>query len=269
MTYVDYACGLIRKSPVGAPLYTKRIAQNIATNFALNLSDAAAAAAVAIKRIMDNKIIPELRFYQKGIYFRTSVTPFGEVGIDKKQLIADKYLLPNKGYETGLYLLFNMGITTQMPNECVIATNAAKQCARKDKKLGVVIKPPKVEICAENKVYLQTLDALDCLSKAPVDAENPYRIIANYINENDLCYEKLLSLAYSYYGKNTIMQLAQTAAKGSDEQMKLHLDKDAFRVLIESIHETTSITISEPVDTLEISAMLYTLASDEQRKILK
>ncbi len=33
--------------------------------------------------------------------------------------------------------------------------------------------------------------------------------------------------------------------------------------------EATSFTISEPVESLEISAMLYSLATDEQKQILK
>lgn len=78
-----------------------------------------------------------------------------------------------KGYETGLILLHRMGLTTQMPKEHVIATNMAKECVRTDKKLGVVIKPPKVKISAENKAYLQILDALELLDKAPIDAEHP------------------------------------------------------------------------------------------------
>ena len=35
--------------------------------------------------------MPELRCYQKGVYYRTAATPFGEIGINKEQLIADKY----------------------------------------------------------------------------------------------------------------------------------------------------------------------------------
>lgn len=163
---------------------------------------------------MDGNIVPELRFYQKGIYFRTVVTPFGERGIDREKLIADKYLLPNKGYETGLALLHHMGLTTQMPKEQVIATNVARECARTDKKLGVVIRPPKVAVNADNRAYLQTLDALELMEKAPVDAEHPYEIIANYIRENDLLYEKLLFFADRYYSRNTIMQLAHTAGEG-------------------------------------------------------
>ena len=65
------------------------------------------------------------------------------MGINKEKLIADKYILPDIGYETGLTLMNNLGLTTQISNERVIATNLAKDCVRSDKKLGVTIKPPK------------------------------------------------------------------------------------------------------------------------------
>lgn len=214
MTYVDFTCDLLQQVPPGMPIYIRQLAEKIAKQFALEMKDAAVAASVAVKRIMDGNIIPELRFYQKGIYFRTAVTPFGERGIDREKLIADKYMLPDKGYETGLGLLHRMGLTTQMPKEQVIATNAARDCARTDKKLNIIIKPPKVAVNASNRAYLQTLDALEFMEKAPVDAEQPYEIIANFIRENNLLYEKLLFFADRYYNRNTVMQLAHTAGEG-------------------------------------------------------
>ncbi len=214
MTYIDFTCELLQQVPPGMPIYIRQVAEKIANRFALEMKDAAAAASVAVKRIMDGKIIPELRFYQKGIYFRTVVTPFGEREIDRERLIADKYMLPDKGYETGLGLLHSMGLTTQMPKERVIATNAARECTRTDKKLNIIIRPPKVAVSAGNKAYLQTLDALELMEKAPVDAERPYEIIANYIRENNLLYEKLLFFADRYYNRNTVMQLAHTAGEG-------------------------------------------------------
>ena len=65
----------------------------------------------------------QLRFYWKGIYFRTVTTLFGERGINKESLIADKYLLLDKGYETGFALIHNIGLATQMPKERVIASH--------------------------------------------------------------------------------------------------------------------------------------------------
>ena len=61
------------------------------------------------------------------------------------------------------------------------ATNIAKYCTHLDKKLGVTIRPPKEEITAKNKSYLQMLDALELLDKAPIDAEHPYSVIASHI----------------------------------------------------------------------------------------
>ena len=61
------------------------------------------------------------------------------------------------------------------------ATNIAKYCTHMDKKLGVTIRPQKAEITTENKSYLQMFDALELLDKAPIDAENPYSVIASHI----------------------------------------------------------------------------------------
>ena len=170
--------------------------------------------AVAFKRIMDSGAIPLLRFYQKGVYYLTEATPFGEVGIDKERLIADKYLLPDNGYETGAAMLHRLGLTSQLPKERCLATNKAIDCARMDAKLGVLIRPPKTKIDSHNKTYLQLLDVLDLMDKAPVDAPRPYALLANYIQRARLRYDLLLSLADRYYSKRTIIQLAHTASEG-------------------------------------------------------
>lgn len=211
MTYTEYVRNYFAHKDHGVPIYTDEIADNMATDYGIDKKKAAAATAVAIKRIIDNGDLQDLRCFQKGIYYRTVVTPFGEMGISREKLIANKYLLPDKGYETGLYLLHQMGLTTQMPAEHLLATNAAKTCIRYDSKLGVSICPPKAPVNAENKAYLQTLDALDLLDKAPVDAQDPYVIIANYISQNGLQYEMLLYYADRYYNQKTVIRLAHTA----------------------------------------------------------
>ncbi len=209
--YIEYVCELMTEQEVGKPIYVNIISDCMAKAYDIPLKKAAGAVAVACKRIMDGRMIPELRFYQKGIYYRVTSTPFGETGIDKEQLIEDKYLKDNTGYETGLFVLHRLGLTSQLPNERVLATNRASDCARVDRKLGVVVRPPKVEINAENKQYLKILDVLDILDDAPVDADNPYSIIGEYIERFGLEYVKLLALANNYYNRNTIIQLAHVA----------------------------------------------------------
>ena len=213
MTNTEYLQNCINDHDYGEPIYTDRIADAMACNLNIPKANAAAAVAVAMKRLMDRKKIPELRRFQKGIYYRAAETPFGETGINKGKLIADRYLLPDKGYETGLGLLHHLGLATQMPAESLIATNSARDCIRHDEKLGVSICPPKTPVTADNKAYLQILDAMDYLEKAPVDADEPYRILAKHINANQLDYEKLLHLADKYYNHKTILALAHTAGQ--------------------------------------------------------
>ncbi len=212
--YMDFVCEVINRQEIGKPIYISRISEYVVETYHIPQKKAAGAVSVACKRIMDGGLIPELRFYQKGIYYRAAVTPFGETGIDKEQLIADKYLVNDTGYETGLSVLHRMGLTSQMPRERVLASNRASDCARLDARLGVVVRPPKVEINAGNKQYLKLLDVLDILADAPVDVENPYAVIGEYIERLELEYRKLLALANNYYNRNTVIQLAHVAGGG-------------------------------------------------------
>jgi len=201
------------KQETGKPIYVNEISNCVAEIYNIPLKKAAGAVSVACKRIMDGKLLPELRFYQKGIYYRVTETPFGETGIDKEQLIEDKYLKNNNGYETGLVVLHRLGLTTQIPNERILATNKAGDCARLDKKLGIVVRPPKIEVNADNKQYLKMLDVLDILDDAPVDAEHPYIIIGECIERLGLEYARLLAYANNYYNRNTVLQIAHVAGE--------------------------------------------------------
>ena len=217
MTYTEYVQNYLAQQDPGAPIYTDAIAEKMAADYGIDIKKAAAATSVAVKRIIDNRVFPDFRCFQKGIYYRTAATPFGELGINLEKLIAKKYLIPDKGYETGLRLLYHMGLTSQIPTEYLFATNVAKGCVRYDSKIGVSICPPKTLVNAENKAYLQTLDVLDLLDKAPVDVPNPYTVLANHIRRNGLQYEMLLYYADRYYNRKTIILLAHIASQKDAE----------------------------------------------------
>ncbi len=217
MTYTEFISNQLNKFQIGKPIYTSDIAIKLADEYGLQPQKAAAATAVVFKRLMDNDNFPNLRFYQKGIYYFTAVTPFGEAGIDKECLIADKYLLPDNGYETGYTMLYRIGLTSQLPRQRCIATNKAVDCTRMDHKLSVMVQPPKTIINRTNKEYLQFLDVLDLMEKAPIDAKHPYKLLAAYVRQAELKYERLLSLADRYYTKKTILQLAHVAGEGDAE----------------------------------------------------
>ena len=212
MSYVEYITKQIEEYKIGIPIYTKTIADGLADYYHTTKEKASAATSVAMKRIIERKVIPELRKHKKGVYYLTKETPFGETGIMKENLINDKYLCNNNGYYTGYYLLYHIGLTTQIPNKRMIATNAVKYCIRYDKNLDVYLVPPKTRINSGNIGYLQILDVLDLFDKAPIDTHDPYKLIGNQILKKGLRYETLLSYADNYYNKNTVIQVAHTAS---------------------------------------------------------
>lgn len=214
MAYIDFVTACLDDYEIGKPIYSADIAHVLAKQYGLADDKAGAAVAVTMKRMMDKKLQPNLRFYQKGIYYLTDVTPFGEVGINTEQLIADKYLLRDQGYEGELTFLYRIGLTTQIPRVRELVTNQVKNCVRYDKRLGVTIRPPKTPITAENKLYLQLLDALEKMDKAPIDNAQPYQTIAAHIKNRDLQYETLLALADRHYTKNILPHLARAAREG-------------------------------------------------------
>lgn len=216
MTYQEYIVKQIENTKAGAPIYTAALAELLAKAYGLDIKKANAATAVAMKRIVDGNTLDNLRFYQKGIYYITVKTPFGEMGINKELLIQHKYILPDIGYETGYTLLHRMGLTTQMPTERVLATNKATDCIREDKALGIFVKPPKTEITATNKRYLQLLDAVELMDKAPIDEADPYTLLARYMEKENIRFDSLLAFADKYYGKNTILQIAHIATAGDE-----------------------------------------------------
>jgi hypothetical protein len=104
-----------------------------------------------------------------------------------------------------------MGLLTEAPTKRVIASNLVKGNIRYDKRLEVYVCPPKAPVNQFSKAYLQVLDALNLIGRTPVDVENPYQIIADFIHGNSLSYETLLYYADHYYSRDTVLQVAHSA----------------------------------------------------------
>lgn len=211
MTYIQFVTNYLKKQKIGNPIYIKDISFAVSNAFNIDKKKSSSASSIAMNRIINRKTVPNLRCYQKGIFYLTTLTPFGELPITKNMLIEEKYLSNDKGYKTGYRLLYDIGLTSQIPNEYLIATNVAKECLRHDNLLDVSICPPKTPIDKNNIAYLQILDAINLLNKAPVDADNPLSIIANYIEDKKLDFRKLLFYADRYYSKNTLIDVAHIA----------------------------------------------------------
>lgn len=211
--YMDFVCKALSEHEIGKPIYLHRISECMAKEYGISHEKAADEVGVAYKRIMEMGLVPELRIYQSDILYRTTATPFGECGIDREQLIYDKYLANDMGYETGLSILHKMGLTSQMPRERVIVSNEAGSCEG-IMESGVVVCSPKVRINAENKYYFMLLDVLEILDDAPIDVSNPYEVIGEYMERLQLDYHKLSVLAGTYYNPVTIIQLERVLEAG-------------------------------------------------------
>lgn len=214
MTQIDFLIDTIKDFDFGDPIYTRVLSAKISIQFGLDQKKADTATAVSIKRVLERNLLPELRCYQKGIYYRAKKTPFGFTPINSDTLIFDKYIANDNGYESGLGEMHVLGLVSQMPRQRTVVSNAAYDCTRTDSKYDVVVRPPKTEINSENKIYLQLLDAIEQIDKAPVDTDNPFRKIYRHIEDRKINYIKLLSYAHKYYGKDVVLKLGQIASEG-------------------------------------------------------
>ncbi len=219
-TYIEFVCDFMEKQEIGKPIYISKISNRMVEAYNMPLKKASGVVSATCRRILNENKIPELRLYRKGIYYRSAVTVFGEREIDDEQLIADKYLKNHTGYETGLYVIYKLGLTTQIPNQRVLVTNRVKKGSRKDHQFDIVVCSPKTEVNEENKYYLQILDVLEFLDDAPVDAGNPYTIIAEHMERLGLDYEKLQFFASRYYNRKTMLQLEKTAGSRLNSEKK-------------------------------------------------
>ena len=87
---------------------------------------------------------PEFIRYQKGIYYKTTITPFGKAEISYTELIKRVYLFNDDevfGYETGPSFMNKIGLTTQMPAHTYLATERTRSCATLNKDRLFLLKP--------------------------------------------------------------------------------------------------------------------------------
>lgn len=212
LTYTQYIQDRIACFGVGDPILVRDLGTSIATEYDMNDKKANAAAAVAVKRIIEAGTIPALRCFGKGIYYLTKQTVFGETGINKEKLIEIKYVNGDNGYETGATVMHKLGLTSLMPAERTFVSNNTQNRTRKDEMLDIIVKAPKTAITKDNRKYLQFLDLLNIFDEVPVDADEPYAILGGFVQTNGLDYGKLLNIADLHYNYDTIIRLAHVAS---------------------------------------------------------
>lgn len=210
--YTQFVQDRIACFNIGDPILVRNLGNEIANAYDMDDKKANAVATVAVKRIMEAGTVPTLRCFGKGIYYLTKQTVFGETGINKEKLIDIKYLSGDNGYETGVTVMHKIGLTSLMPAERTFVSNHAQNRTKKDDMLGIIVKAPKTTVTRDNRKYLQFLDLLNIYDEVPIDAEDPYVILGDFVQTNALDYGKLLNIADLYYNNDTILRLAHVAS---------------------------------------------------------
>ena len=205
MTYIEYIIKRLEDAKAGDPIYIGDIAEKMAEHFHMERRAAKAAASVAIKRIIDGRLVNDLKLFRKGIYYKA------ELNINR--LILDKYTRDCSGYEGPLTVLHELGIITRVPESVMIVTNRVKQCTRRDRNLGITVTPPKTPINSENIHYLQILDVIERLDKVSPEVEDPEKILWNHIKRKRMNLMKLLAYADRYYSSSTVLRLVHVLSE--------------------------------------------------------
>lgn len=146
-----------------------------------------------------------IKRYKKGIYYKVKQTRFGELGIDKEELIIRKYIRNNNdiiGYITGPTIWNNWGLTTQVPNKKWIVTNVTKKNVHIND-IRVKLIRPKIMVNSENYKLLQLLDVVNQMDYIQdiIWREFPNILInqINRFNEDEL--KQLIYLSNNYKKK--------------------------------------------------------------------
>ncbi|MCM1559793.1 MAG: DUF6088 family protein [Butyrivibrio sp.] len=143
----------------------------------------------------------------KGIYCKKTQTAFGYYTPSKESLYCQMLLYDNEkviGYETGFSALNRIGLVSQMPGKKCIATNLY---ARKlPGEIQLEIRKPPVTVNNANYRYLQFLDVLKEMERAPVDTARPDDVLKSFTETCHLDRDVLILLARKYYSPRILFR---------------------------------------------------------------
>ena len=211
MTYNEYVVNFIKTFPVAEPIFIEDLKAIILDKFKNeNINKMFMNVNVILNRLVKADI---LKTFYKGIYYKPKTNMFGEMTLNKGKVIKYKYLEDRngnvKGYIYGAKLFNILGLTTQVPNTLNIATNECNTVyAYKNDYLNTIIKKPKIMITNDNYLYLQLFDILENKDNINIEVDNADEIIANYIQELNLDYKKIITYAYQTNNLKLLEKLA-------------------------------------------------------------
>ena len=196
MNYNNILIKYIDNCPYDEPIFIDEIKDYFQNFIKENFENIFKNIYVYINRMVkENKLVQ----YIKGIYYKPLKGVFGNKPLNINKVITKKYIIDKngqKGYYSGAYLFNKIGLTTQIPKEILIVTNECPNANNyNNKKLGVVIRKPKIKINNDNYKYLQLFDILLNKENINIEVDNAKEIIYKFIEDNELELEKIFEYA--------------------------------------------------------------------------
>jgi len=213
MGYQQIIEEMMNQVDFGVMITTTFITNSLVTKFNTDPEKTRKIVNTSMNRLLKTR--KDLIRYKKGIYYKTKMTPFGNIPIDPFEIGINTYVRKQEkqiGYETGPSLSNLLGLTTLIPRYRYFASNNFQKRGKMiDEKLGIVLRKPRMVVNEQNYKYLQLLDLIENKEKISFDATNPFSILFAFIQRNQLDFRKLLGYAKKYYSPRTISHLAELA----------------------------------------------------------
>ncbi len=157
---------------------------------------------VNLSRLEQENVLSRI---SRGLYCKRIKTAFGDYAPSKDIIYARKLINDGGeviGYETGLSFMNHIGLISQVPRKSTISSNNYALSIPKD--IGIEVHKPRTQINSDNYRYLQLLDAIDRLENAPVDVDEPGKIIRENAVHAGLEPDQLILYARYYYPVKTL-----------------------------------------------------------------
>lgn len=179
------------------PIKNISIAKSMAEKYALELQYAQRIVNQNMKRLADQELIVH---FTKGVYYKPVDTPFGKSVLDREDYYFKELTVMNGepiGYETCPSVLNTIGLCTLMTAEKNVVTNLYRKVLPKGIRLKT--EKPKAAITKENMRYFQLADILADMKNYMIDADDPKKILNEYISNYKIEPIKLIAYAKKYY----------------------------------------------------------------------
>ena len=214
-SYRDILTRYIQEHKVEDAILTDQVVQYAAEELGKDAAEVKKAVNVTMARLEKDEYVIRLA---KGVYCKKVKTAFGFYMPNKDDLFC-RQLLQDKdkiiGYETGLSALNRLGLVSQMPKKICIASNLNQK--RVPEGIQVEVRKPPIAVNSENYRYLQILDTIRDLDRAPVDAAHPVDILKNAVRTLTLDTDTLILLARKHYSNKILIRTIDIILEGRYE----------------------------------------------------